>query len=319
MKLMKWGAAALCLLAALALGYRAGRRQRSAANDLEHEINYPLTLGFVAGKPAVVRCSERIIEVPFVHRNLPYPFRGRVLDVGCRESEVIFQLASLGYEAWGIDIRPALVSFPGVHYVEDDVCRHPFPSGYFDVAISLSTVEHIGLGGYGNAKPDEQGDLHALQAVHRALNPGGRLILTVPFGKRGDTGWYRVYDHQRLEDLLARSGFKTETEDYWRAQGIGWTPTTWTEAEQADSQSDETARGVACILARPLPSAADQHPLPQAKQRLDSRRQRDGSGLPRGRTMKWETAYPRTAPAKTSEGKCAWSGMRVRAMNAAVP
>ncbi|HLW78641.1 MAG TPA: class I SAM-dependent methyltransferase [Terriglobia bacterium] len=246
--------------AALAVGYRIGRHRFETVNSLEHEINYPITFGFVNRQPAIVICSERIVELPFVHHNLPYPYRGRVLDVGCRESEVVFQLASLGYEAWGIDIRPALVSFPGVHYVEDDVCRHPFPAGYFDAAIALSTVEHIGLGGYGNTNPDEQGDLHALQAVNRALNPAGRLILTVPFGQRGQTGWYRVYDHQRLEDLLAQSGFKAETEDFWRAQGIAWIPSPWTEAEQADSLTDETARGVACVLAHPVAGAGGRAP-----------------------------------------------------------
>lgn len=263
MKVLRWAVAGLCVLAVLGalaggyLGYRLGRHEKAEVDALATEINYPLKLGLVSGKPAVVQCSERIVEVPFVHRNLPYPFHGRVLDVGCRESEVVFQLASLGYEAWGIDIRPALVTFPGIHYVQDDVCRHPFPPGYFDVAIALSTVEHIGLGGYENTQLDPDGDLHALQAVNRALNPAGRLILTVPFGKRGETAWYRVYDHQRVEDLLSHSGFKAETEDYWRAQGVAWIPAAWNDAEQADSLTGETARGVACILARPLPAAAD--------------------------------------------------------------
>jgi hypothetical protein len=34
-------------------------------------------------------------------------------------------------------------------------------------------------------------------------------------------------------------------------------------------------------------------------------------------TTKWLIVYPKTAPMKTSEGKCAWSGTRVRATNAA--
>lgn len=250
-RLAKWALIGLCLLAALAAAYRTGRHRARLMSALEQEINYPLEFGLVHGRPAVVKCSERIIEVPFVHRNLPYPFHGRVLDVGCRESEIIFQLASLGYEAWGIDIRPQLVSFPGIHYVEDDVCRHPFPAGYFDVAIALSTVEHIGLHGYANTNYDADGDLHALQAVRRTLDPNGRLILTVPFGRRGQTLWYRVYDHQALQDLLTHAGFKTETEDYWRQQGIGWTPGTWVVAEQTDSLSEDTAHALACVLARP--------------------------------------------------------------------
>ena len=39
----------------------------------------------------------------------------------------------------------------------------------------------------------------------------------------------------------------------------------------------------------------------------------------RRNTTKWLIAYPATAPKKTSEGKCAWSGSRVSARKVAVP
>lgn len=152
------------------------------------DLIHPLTFGRKDGRPAVVGCSERIVEVPFVHRHLPYPFRGRLLDVGYLESEMIYQAASLGFDTWGIDIRPPTAEFPGVHYVQGDVIQHAFEPGSFNVVIGLSTVEHIGLHAYGNTALDPEGDLHALQAIHRALKPTGRLILTVPFGARPPIG-----------------------------------------------------------------------------------------------------------------------------------
>lgn len=247
---------ALTVLVVLSLGRVGFPQQASDQGDLI----YPLSFGIKDGHPAVTGCSERIVEVPFVHRNLPYPFRGRLLDVGYRESEIIYEAASLGFETWGIDIRPPLAKYPGVRYVEGDVIKYPFQAGFFDVVIALSTVEHIGLMAYGNAAKDPEGDLHALQAIHRILKPNGRLIMTVPFGKRGGKDWYRVYDHPALQTLLSRSGFAAETEDYWSKDGVRWLPTPWHKAEQIDSVTHHV-NAVACVLARPLPARAAAHTI----------------------------------------------------------
>ncbi len=240
------GVMGLGLLIALCAGGAGSPPQANNQLDLIH----PLFFGIKEGRPAVLGCSERIVEVPFVHRNLPYPFRGRLLDVGYRESEIIYEAASLGFETWGIDIRPPLVEYPGVRYVHGDVIKYPFQAQSFDVVILLSTVEHIGLIAYGNTAKDPEGDLHALQAVHRILKPSGRLILTVPFGRRGGADWYRVYDHQALRELLGRSGFSVETEDYWKKDGVRWTPAHWSAAERIDSVTHHV-QAVACVLARP--------------------------------------------------------------------
>jgi SAM-dependent methyltransferase len=249
----KWAAVALWLTVAFLLG-RTLTDQSPRGEQLD--IRHPLGFAVKGGQPVIVRCSERIVEGPFVHRNLPYPFRGRVLDVGYRGSQLIYELASLGFETWGIDIRPPLVKFPHVEYVIGDICRYPFPAAYFDVVISLSTIEHIGLQGYGNVDPDPEGDLHALQAMHRALNPNGRLLLTVPFGKPGRTITSRFYDHPSLLALLAGAGFEVETEDYWYQPEMQWIPASREVAEQMDSLTTNITRAVACVRAKPRSNTA---------------------------------------------------------------
>jgi len=248
-EIAKWAAVVLWLTVAFLLGHTL-RVQSPSGQQLD--ILHPLTFAQREGQPVIVRCTERIVEAPFVHRNLPYPFRGRVLDVGYRGSPLIYELASLGFETWGIDIRPPLVKFPDVEYVIGDICRYQFPPAYFDVVISLSTIEHIGLRGYGNVDYNPEGDLHALQAMHRALNPSGRLILTVPFGRPGETLTSRYYDHQSLLALLAGAGFEVETEDYWHQPEIQWVPTSREVAEQTDSLTANLTRAVACIRAKPV-------------------------------------------------------------------
>ncbi|MGH9352956.1 MAG: methyltransferase domain-containing protein, partial [Terriglobia bacterium] len=213
--------------------------------DLNHAYLYSLK----DGRPVLALCNERIVEIPFVHRHLPYPFEGRVLDVGSRESQMSFELSSLGFEIWALDIREVRAKFPGVKHLRADIRLTPFESKSFDVVIALSTLEHIGLVAYGSVDYDEEGDAHALEEIHRVLKPDKRLLLTVPFGVRGKADAYRVYDHDALLELLARCGFEIETEDYWYQKGMPWVPAHWSEAEMIDSLT-HGAKAVACIVAR---------------------------------------------------------------------
>ena len=51
----------------------------------------------------------------------------------------------------------------------------------FDVAVSLSSFDHDGLGRYGDPiNPD--GDLDAMKTVQSVLNDQGLLFLAVPLG-----------------------------------------------------------------------------------------------------------------------------------------
>lgn len=219
---------------------------RSLNNLLD--LNHACVFGFKDGRPVLSACNERIIEIPFVHRHLPCPFRGRTLDVGCRESQMAFEMASLGFESWAIDIREAPVRFPEVRFVRGDIRSTPFADEMFDVVVALSTLEHIGLMTYENRDFDEEGDAHAFQEIHRILAPHGKLLLTIPFGARGKNDWYRVYDYQALHGLLAECGFRIETDNYWRQRGIRWEPARWKDAEKADSLS-HGVKAVACIVA----------------------------------------------------------------------
>ena len=62
---------------------------------------------------------------------------------------------------------------------------------HFDVAISLSSFDHDGLGRYGDPiNPD--GDLEAMKTVQRVLNEEGLLFLTVPIGMECNNGNYMM-------------------------------------------------------------------------------------------------------------------------------
>jgi hypothetical protein len=72
----------------------------------------------------------------------------------------------------------------------------------YDGAISISSVEHSGLGRYGDPL-DPDGDLKAMEFLHKKLKTGGLLFLAVPIGK-DQILWniHRVYGRERFPLLI---------------------------------------------------------------------------------------------------------------------
>jgi len=86
----------------------------------------------------------------------------------------------------------------------------------YDLAVSISSFEHDGLGRYGDPlNPD--GDFQAMKDVAKVLKPSGCLILSIPVGK-DKLVWnaHRIYGEKRLPKLLegwtviASVGFNTD-------------------------------------------------------------------------------------------------------------
>lgn len=72
----------------------------------------------------------------------------------------------------------------------------------FDVILSISSIEHDGLGRYGDPI-NPYGDLEAMDTMKSMLNPGGLLFLAVPVCSDSITfNAHRTYGHIRLPMLL---------------------------------------------------------------------------------------------------------------------
>lgn len=175
--------------------------------------------------------SERIAEIPLVLGSIPSAPQA-ILDVGCRYSLLPIQLASIGHSVDGVDINPYKRTHPNFRFHQVDILKPPFKAGTFDIAISLSTVEHIGLTRYKDDK-NEQGDIDTLLSIHKLLKKDGTVILTVPFGQAMDTQWYRVYDLDRVSSLL--KGYQIVEKSAYKQAGEYWVPATIEEAEKLDS------------------------------------------------------------------------------------
>ena len=188
--------------------------------------------------------NERIVEIPFVIRGVADDDRC-VLDIGSCWSTVPLELAHLGFKVWAVDQAPYPLTHPNLTVVQADICNLSFPSGFFDVAISLSTLEHVGMGHYKDPL-HKDGDLLAIRELWRVLKPGGKLLLTAPFGKASET-WQRVYGPVRLERLL--SDFAIHTMRYFEKVAEAWLEVSVEEASTIDSPIMET-HGVVLVEAR---------------------------------------------------------------------
>jgi len=188
--------------------------------------------------------SPRIVEYPWILRDIPS--KGRILDVGSTGSQLPLMLAGLGYEVWTIDIRK--YDYDGIinnlNCIIGDIRETNFPDSFFDIILAISTIEHIGLGRYGDSI-DSKGDENALKEIIRIMSNKSVLLMTVPFGKRSISKLHRVYDDASLQSLLNK--FKIEKCEYFKKTDLFWIKSTKEQVSDVDSSISENA--IACIKA----------------------------------------------------------------------
>lgn len=200
-----------------------------------------------------VLINERIVEVPFVLNNLSkLPVDAEVLDVGCAESILPIQMASLGYRVWGIDLREYPYEHPNFTFRKADACTVDFGNIRFDVVSAVSALEHFGLSAYGHASSKQRADVAAMENFYRLLKKGGVAIITVPFGVKAISGFQRIYDREDLDNLFCRGKFTPEVLSFsvYRSGGLSnpyWEIVSCRDAEKIASP-DRTNAVALCVL-----------------------------------------------------------------------
>jgi SAM-dependent methyltransferase len=158
--------------------------------------------------------NERSVEVPWARQRVDEA--RRVLDVGCSTSDYLADLPGTDSDQarhiYGLD-PDAPQPIRNVGAVKGTIVAPPFPPGSFDLILCISTVEHIGLPVYGQHE-FPHGDILAMRHIRRLLTTGGRLLLTVPFGRAQVNPWFRVYDRGGLRQLTA--GFRSLSAAFYR-------------------------------------------------------------------------------------------------------
>ena len=93
------------------------------------------------------------------------------------------------------------VSQYGVKYIYGDSMNTNLPSESADFVSIISTLEHVGLGRWGDPL-DIDGDLKTMDEIRRILRPGGYVVLTIPYGYPTVVfNLNRIYDAGRLSTV----------------------------------------------------------------------------------------------------------------------
>ncbi|TMK98959.1 MAG: methyltransferase domain-containing protein [Actinobacteria bacterium] len=223
----------------------------------------PLPPGFGVGY------DERVIEFPWT---LTRDLSGRLLDAGStlNHPHVLMRVRPRVDELHIVTLSPEDKAYPflDVSYLFEDLRSLPVADSTYDCAVSISTLEHVGmdtthfgLARESAADPDAElaGALHELR---RVLKPGGALYITVPFGVEEDFGWMRQFSAEGLKRLVAAFGPATEvSETFYRYEPSGWQQCEAAEAAASryrDHIADPepaadravAARAVACVQLR---------------------------------------------------------------------
>jgi hypothetical protein len=158
--------------------------------------------------------AERVVEVP-----IAFDFLGRqeskerMLEVG----NTLQYYENALSDVVGIRYRRIVDKFevgPGITNID---IMDIDPEETYQTIISISTVEHVGqhcspTGKYGVHKQasDFEAPLKAIAKIYGLLAPGGHALLTVPFGRLTDGGWYIQFSRDYLELLVTSYGVPRE-------------------------------------------------------------------------------------------------------------
>lgn len=198
--------------------------QSDARRDFGEE---PIIERLAAGREPLERIgvglSERVVEIPWVLRRLAAGQGSRVLDIGTAFSPMVYKRLLIR-QPHTVEVADlAEVDIPGVSSHVADVRRLPFAADSFDVAVCVSTLEHVGMDNTQyNVESGGAGDVNALRELGRVA----RLVLvTVPAGADQDLGSHRQYAPGTFRRVVEQAGLTVERLDVFAHDPVsGWAP-----------------------------------------------------------------------------------------------
>lgn len=144
---------------------------------------------------------------------MDFPAGAAVLEIGCAEADWQTPMLALrpDLQITGLDWRKA--DRPGTFVQGDVMSTDNFERASFDAIVSISAIEHIGMGGYSDDPLLSSGDIVAMRNAHYWLKPGGWMYLDVPYRPDGDFevhSNFRAYNEQALSRRIL-PGFNVKT------------------------------------------------------------------------------------------------------------
>ncbi len=101
------------------------------------------------------------------------------------------------------DYRPANLKLDNLTNKKADLMSLPFTENSINSISCMHTIEHIGLGRYGDPI-DPNGDIKAINELKRVLAMDGSLLFVTPIGKipKIEFNAHRIYSHEQILSLF---------------------------------------------------------------------------------------------------------------------
>ena len=249
------------------LGYYTSKKTliKNAIDTNAVQIGRPLPIAFG------VAMDERVVEYPWLFDRLKHTdgSLGRVLDAGSTLNHDFIldrnPLRKADVTVMTLAPEKRCYWYKGYSYVFGDFRQTNFKDGAFDIIISISTLEHVGLDNtmlytddLEKAETDKNAFVDAVREFRRILAPHGRCLITVPYGKYDNFGWFHIFDDEMIQLLIRTFNPSSFDLDFFQYTKTGWRRALETEVANATvfdphsgrGRSDDRAgfaRAIACI------------------------------------------------------------------------
>jgi SAM-dependent methyltransferase len=242
------------------LGHLVGEDlQKSITREYRRALGSPhrFPTGIALPRPCGAGLPERVVELLLAR--LSYGPGALVLDVGHANSmechrEMIRSLPA-PREITGIDMAEPVYDVAELYTrsVRGDICATGFADNEFDLVWCISSLEHIGMDNSGYGEPDSAGATaeRAVEEMLRVTRPGGSVLVTVPYGKYEDHGWFRNFDRETWQTLLETVRDHAQVHELYFGHGQGG----WVRVDAEDlgdtgyaDQRNAGAAGLAAVI-----------------------------------------------------------------------
>ncbi len=196
--------------------------------------------------------DERVIEYPWVFSRLSKQ-KAQLLDAGSvLNFDYILDQSNLKEKKITIStLAPErnCYWFKNISYVFEDFRQSCFKENHFDEIICLSTLEHVGLdndvytaGAESGIRGEALGEsltqksgsfLQAISELKRILKPGGKIYLSMPYGRHVNHGWLQVFDSKMVDEIYSQFSSSSILEWIFIYTPKGWKISNRDEAKNA--------------------------------------------------------------------------------------
>lgn len=176
--------------------------------------------------------DERVVEYPWVLSRISASEDGNFLDAGSALNikEILESPVLKNKKITIANLNPETNCFwqNNISYVFADIRELPFKESCFNYITCISTLEHIGMDNSiyiedQKYKEEKVFDFEkAILELKRVLKPGGKLLITVPFGKYQNFGRFQQFDTKLVDRVLEIFQSSEKYVSYYKYTKDGW-------------------------------------------------------------------------------------------------